>query len=379
MTDERGPVRIPPVKIEFSPADRAEIARRIDRCLATGQVAQGENVQEFEQEFARYAGVRHAVAVNSGGAAIEVAMRLLGVQGRDVLVPVNTFAASAGGVLLAGGRVRFVDVDRRTFGASLEGLQAAVTPETAGVMLVHIGGIITPEIEAIRDWCRARGLWLFEDAAHAHGSRHRGTAAGAFGIAGAYSFFATKVMTSGEGGMLVTDDDGLADRARGLRDYGKPDPWVSFHTQLGSNWRMPEFCAAVGVVHLRRLDEFVAWRDKIARVYAELLHAVADVEPVLPAGQSSWYKFIVLLPGWADRDRVKMAMKRRGVSLSGGVYEVPLHRQPVFQAATWAFPVADDVCARHVCLPLYFGMTDDEAATVVRARVETLADKEIRK
>ena len=371
-------MEIPPVKIEFSPADREEIARRIDRCLATGRVAQGDNVREFEQEFARYVGTRHAVAVSSGGAAIEVAMRLLGVQGRDVLVPVNTFAATAGGVLLAGGRARFVDVDRRTFGASLAGLTAAATPETAGVVLVHIGGIITPEIEAIRAWCRATGRWLFEDAAHAHGSRHNGTAAGAFGIAGAYSFFATKVMTSGEGGMLVTDDAGLADRARGLRDYGKPDPWVSFHTQLGSNWRMAEFCAAVGVVHLRRLDEFVAWRDKVARAYTEMLRGLPEVVPVLPEGQSSWYKYIVLLPGWANRDRVKQAMKQRGVTLSGGVYEVPLHRQPVFQATAGTFPVADEICGRHVCLPVYFGMTDEEAARVVRALAETLADKEIR-
>ncbi len=373
-------MQIPPVKVVFLEEDRREILRRIEECLATGYVAQGENVQEFEETFARYVGVKHAVAVSSGGAAIEVAMRLLGVRDRDVLVPTNTFAATATGVLLAGGRVRLTDADPETFGVSLAALQAAVTPATVGVIVVHIGGIITPEIEAIRNWCDERGLWLFEDAAHAHGSSLNGKMAGQFGRAAAFSFYSTKVITSGEGGMLVTDDDELANRARGLRDYGKPDPWVSFHTEVGSNWRMSEFCAAVGVVHLQRLDEFIAWREKIANVYTEALRGVPGVTPVLPAGRSSWYKYIVLLPEGVRRESVTEMLKERGVRLSGGVYDTPLHRQPVFRGnaergvrdAEWGFPVADDICSRHICLPLYYGITEDEALYVVEMLHQTL-------
>lgn len=359
-------MQIPPVKVLFPEEDRQEILRRIDRCLATGQVAQGENVQEFEDAFARYVGTKYAVAVSSGGAAIEVGMRLLGVEGREVLIPTNTFAATATGVLLAGGCVRFVDTAANTFSMSLAALQAAVTPQTVGLIIVHIGGIITPEIEAIRKWCDERGLWLFEDAAHAHGSSMNGKMAGRFGRAAAYSFCATKVMTGGEGGMVVTDDEVLAQRARGLRDYGKPDPWVSFNTEIGSNWRMAEFCAAVGLVHLRRLDEFIAWRDKVAGLYTEGLRGVPGLTPVLPAARSSWYKYILLLPEDVKRERVRRAMKVRGVSLSGGVYETALHRQPVFEPmANGPFPVADDVCSRHICLPLYFGMMEEEAGYVV--------------
>lgn len=366
-------MQIPPVKIEFSPADREEILRRIDRCLASGRVAQGENVEEFEAAFARYVGVRHAVAVSSGGAAIEVAMRLFNVAGRDVLVPTNTFAATATGVLLAGGRVRLVDADPTTFGVSVETLEAAVTPETAGVIVVHIGGIVTPHMDAIRRWCDERGLWLFEDAAHAHGSRLGDRMPGRFGRAAAYSFFATKVMTSGEGGMLVTDDEELARRARGLRDYGKPDPWVSFHTEIASNWRLSEFCAAVGVVHLRRLDEFIASRETIAARYTEGLREMGLVRSVLPVDRSSWYKYIALLPAGVDRARIKTALKEKGIALSGGVYDTPLHRQPIFAGLERSYPVADDICARHVCLPLYYGMTDKEARYVVSALTETLA------
>lgn len=368
-------MRIPPVRIEFPKSDRDEILRRIDRCLSTGQVAQGENVREFEEAFARYIGAKHAVAVSSGGAAIEVAMRLLDVSDGEVLVPTNTFAATATGVVLAGGRVRFVDAEPATFSCSVPALEAAATPQTAGVIVVHIGGIITPEIEAIRSWCDERGIWLFEDAAHAHGSRLNGKMAGRFGRAAAYSFFATKVMTSGEGGMLVTDDDQLAERARGLRDYGKSDPWVSFHTEIGANWRMAEFCAAVGVVHLRRLDEFIGWREKIAGFYTQALRGVPGVKPVLPVGRSSWYKYIVLLPLGVDRERVKAGMRARGVGLSGGVYDTPLHRQPVFKGMGGEFPVADDICGRHICVPLYFGMKEEEAQYVVDALRSTLAEK----
>jgi dTDP-4-amino-4,6-dideoxygalactose transaminase len=197
--------------------------------------------------------------------------------------------------------------------------------------------------------------------------------AGRFGQAAAYSFFATKVMTSGEGGMLVTDEDELAQRARGLRDYGKPDPWVSFHTEIGANWRMPEFCAAVGFVQLRRLDEFIAWREKIAGFYTEGLRGIPGVAPVLPAGRSSWYKYIVLLPKGLHREQVKSVMKDRGVSLSGGVYDMPLHQQPVFAGMTHEqFPMADNLCSRHICLPLYYGMTDEEAEYVVDTLKDTL-------
>ncbi len=367
-------MHIPPVKIVFSEEDRQEILMRIDRCLLTGRVAQGENVREFEDTFARYVGTKHAVAVSSGGAAIEIAMRLLDVRDREVLVPTNTFAATATGVLLAGGRIRFVDASAGTFAVPLAALQAAATPETGGVIIVHIGGIITPEIESIRRWCDERDLWLFEDAAHAHGSSLDGKMAGRFGRAGAYSFFATKTMTSGEGGMLVTDDDKLAERARGLRDYGKPDPWVSFHTEIGSNWRMAEFCAAVGVVHLRRLDDFIAWREKIAWLYTNRLRGIAAVTPVLPAGRSSWYKYIVLLD--KGREHVRSVMKERGVAMSGGVYDTPLHRQPVFEAtATGRYPVADDICSRHICLPLYYGMTEQEAEYVVETFQVALASR----
>jgi len=359
-------VTVPALRIHFLEDDRREICRRIERCLADGQVAQGKNVEEFEELFARYSSANHAVAVSSGGSAIEAAMWALGVKGQEVLVPTNTFLASAAGVLLAGGRVKLVDIDPATAAPSLEIMERSVTPDTAGVIIVHVGGLITPEIRAISDWCRGSGLWLFEDCAHAHGSTLEFGRAGTFGIGGAFSFFSTKVMTCGEGGMVVTNDKDLAKRVALLRNYGKPEPWTTYSTELGANWRLNELAAAVGVVQLRRLDEMIEWRRRIADFYTQKLACVSELKLVLPSGSSSWYKYIVLLPKGIDRDSLRRAAKERGVAFSGGVYDLPLHRQPVFDGRVdGEFPGADDFCSRHICLPIYYKMTTEQAECVV--------------
>jgi dTDP-4-amino-4,6-dideoxygalactose transaminase len=358
--------KIPPLRLWFPEEDRKEIHQRIERCLAEGQVAQGSNVREFEERFAEYCGCRYALAVSSGGAALEVAMWALDVRGKEVLVPTNTFLATAAAVLLAGGQVKLVDIDPRTAAPNLDILRRSVSSRTAGVIMVHIGGIISPEIEAIRDWCSSRGLWLFEDCAHAHGSELNGKRAGTFGIGGAYSFFSTKVMTCGEGGMVVSDDQSLAKKVALLRNYGKPEPWVTYSTELGANWRLNELAAAVGVVQLKRLDEMIRWREGIAALYTSRLQSLEGVQPILPHGRSSWYKYIILLPQGVDREKFKGAAKERGVAFAGGVYDLPLHRQPVFAGTPPDhFQGAEEFCSRHVCLPIYYGMTREEAEYVV--------------
>jgi perosamine synthetase len=371
-------MQIPPIKVVFPGKDIDEILSGIKEVLGSGMVAQGKYVARFEQTWADYVGVRHAIALSSGSAAIEIVMRALGVNGLEVLVPTNTFYATAAGVISAGGRVNLTDTDPATFSVQLDELKRRRTRETAGVVVVHIGGIITPEIDAIRDWCAEQGLWLFEDCAHAHGSEWKGRRAGTFGVAGGYSFFATKVMTTGEGGMIVTDDDALAAEARLIRNHGKPDPWVSYHTRFGSNWRTCELNAILGLSQLGRLSEFIQWRQTIADYYTEGLAGIKGLKPVLPDGRSSWYKYIVLLPLGIDRAAFKRQLKNHGVSLSGEVYELPLHRQPVFQGLVNAtYPAADDICARHICLPIYYGMTKAEAQFVIESIKAVLLDSPV--
>ena len=349
-------MQIPSLKIDFNKQDREQILMDINQCLETGQVSMGHFTEQFEQEFAQYTGHKYAVATSSGTTAIEAVMRALNLNGGEVLAPTNTFMATITGILFAGGRVRLVDADPQTFSITVEELEKRLTPKTVGVVIVHIGGIITPQINEIAAWCQKRGLWLFEDAAHAHGCSFNGLQPGAFGIAAAYSFFSTKVITSGEGGMVVTNDKQLAQNVKLLRNHGKPNMWETYNVEVGTNYRLNEFCAIIGRTQLRRLNEIKKQRQAIAEKYTELIkETIPELTPILPADESSYYKYIVLLPTSIDRDTLKKAMKKRGVSFQGEVYAIPIHRQPSSKkiGLEGEFPIADDICKRHICLPIY--------------------------
>lgn len=367
-------MEIPATKVCFNDDDQALILSKIAACLQRGQIAQGANVELFESTFAEVIGVKHAVAVSSGGAALEIAARILGVKSRSILAPTNTFFGSVSGVLLAGGNVRLVDIDAKTLSPTLRILSEAYTPDVAGVVLVHIAGIISPEVNEIKLWCRSKGIWLLEDAAHAHGSTYEGMSAGSFGDIAAFSFFATKVITSGEGGMLVTQNDEYAARARRMRDYGKSSQWITQNHELGTNWRMSEFSAAVGTTQLDRLNQFVESRAAVATRYNEMLANITSIEVVQSTSPSSWYKYVILLPVGIDRERVRSAVRLKGVALAGGVYEIPLHQQPVLRDTKSAFTGADDFCARHICLPIYPYMSDEEQRHVVDSLSTALAE-----
>lgn len=365
-------MRVPPATVYFPEEDRRAILARIDDALTTGQLTLGQLGRELEEKFAAYVGTRYAVAVSSGTSAIEIPMRSLGVAGREVLVPANTFFATAAAAVHAGARVRFVDGEPDTMALSVEDLKRQIGPQTAGVIVVHIGGLVTPDIETIRAVCDERGVWLFEDAAHAHGSTHGGKGAGTFGIAGSFSFYPTKVMAGGEGGIIVTDDERIYREALIYRDQGKASFTRNAHTLMGSNWRMSELHAAVALSQFGRLDEFIARRAAIARMYdAALADGRLGLRPVaVPEGsRCNYYKYPVYLPEDVDRAALKRMLREEfEVGLSGEVYEAPLHEQPVFASYhDRALPGAERICARHICLPVSAVMTDDQTAYVIES------------
>jgi dTDP-4-amino-4,6-dideoxygalactose transaminase len=363
--------RIPAAKIQFLPEDRAWIAERIQEVLTNGQLTLGKYGGEFESHFAALCGTRHAIAVNSGTSAMEIILRSLGVEGKDVIVPTNTFFATAAAVVHAGGNPILVEMDPESFAIRPEDVEAAITPNTAGIIIVHIGGLITRRIGELQELARERGLWLAEDAAHAHGSSYDGVQAGAFGIAGAFSFYPTKVMTSAEGGIIVTNDDRLAEEARIYRDQGKASFLVNAHVRMGYNWRMSEPHAIIGLKHLERLPQMIADRQRIAAYYDLSLAGFMNLRPIkIPAGGvSNYYKYIAVLNERRDRKALKNELREKfGVSLSGEVYEEPLHKQPILEKYTACpLPVAEDYCARQICLPVYSGMEEDEAQQVIDA------------
>lgn len=370
-------MNIPAAKIYFPEEDRKWILEKMGEALESGWLTLGKFNREFEAEFARLHGVEHAVAVNSGTSSIEIILRAIGVAGKEVVVPTNTFFATAAAVVHAGARPRFADIDPATFALSLETLEKAVNGETAAVIIVHIGGLITPGINKIRQFCDERGLKLVEDAAHAHGASFEGRHAGSFGAAGSFSFYPTKVITSGEGGMITTDDAELAKEAQVYRDQGKAGFYGNFHVRMGYNWRLSELHAIVGVSQLRRLAEFIAARKRIAEIYDRALQTMEGISPLLmPAGvESCYYKYMALLDSGIDRAALKKELKEKyGVSLSGEVYETPLHKQPVFEQyyGGEALAAAEDICERHICLPVYAEMTAAEANYVLESIAKSI-------
>lgn len=375
-------------RIVFPAEDREEIAAAVAEILASGNLTLGPYTRQFEMAFAAShrapgtassdglgpgngdgaAGWQHAVAVSSGTAALEIILRSVGVAGRDVVVPTNTFFATAEAALRAGGRPVFADVDAGTFALSPQTLQAALTPDTAAVVLVHIGGLITPHVDELRAICAWHRIALVEDAAHAHGSSYGGRPAGSFGVAAGFSFFPTKVVTCGEGGMILTSSDAIERDARIYRDQGKGSVSANHHVLHGYSWRMSEQAAVTGLVHLRRMPEFIEHRRAVAAQYDQFLAGLDGLEPLgEPAGcRGNFYKYIAILPRGCDRAEFRRELaEKHQIRLAGEVYDLPLHRQPVFaEFAGPSLPVAEDLSARHICLPVHSDMTSDEVEQV---------------
>jgi len=374
-------MRIPAAKVFIPEEDRQWILEQMEKAMDSGWLTLGDFNKQFAEEFARYHNAKFAVPVNSGTSALEIILRILDVEGKGVVVPTNTFYATAGAVVHAGGKLQLADISPQTFTLTPKSITEAMDETTKVVIIVHIGGIISPDIWEIKKFCDEKGLYLVEDAAHAHGSTLNGKYAGTFGIASAFSFYPTKVITSGEGGMILTDDENIYKEALVYRDQGKAGFYGNFHIRLGYNWRMSELHAIVGLAQLRRLNEFIARRQEIARIYDEGLKSIDGVSilPIPEEVKSCYYKYIALLEEGIDRSELKKKLKEDyDVSLSGEVYDTPLHKQPVFENfSNGSFPVADDICARHICLPIYSNMTEEEAYYVLDSLEKAM--KEIRK
>lgn len=372
--------RIPPVKPCFPKEDVELIKREVEKILNSGMLTLGEYTRQFETEFAKLCDVRHAVAVSSGTSALEIALRTIGLRrGDEVLVPTNTFSASAAVVVLAGGRPVFTDVDEESLCMNSENVQRFLTNRTKGVIAVHIGGLVCPEINEIKELCKDHNLFLIEDAAHAQGSVLDKKRSGSFGDAGCFSFYPTKIVTTGEGGMITTERGDIAEKAMVLRDQGKESFNSNVIVEVGYNWRIDEISAAIGLTQVRRLPEFIRQRNEIASYYDKELSNFSGIKPLrIPKNAvTNYYKYIAFLSPGISRDDFKQKLRDRGVRPSGEVYWPPLHRQPIYKRLLKIeegdFPVAEDVCRRIVCLPIYSQMSLEEARYVVEKVKEVLS------
>src|SRR4051794_5105130 len=315
--------------IGFDERDRARLHELWDEVIASQRWSEGPLTTAFERAWAAWNGLESVAFSGWTGAAL-AALEFAGVRGETVLVPSNTFMATPLAALHAGARVEFVDCGRDDLCMSFASLEAAVARHRPrAVMLVHIGGHIAFETERIAELCRAEGIFLIEDCAHAHGAAWDGRRPGTFGDAGVWSFYATKTISTGEGGMLVSRDPDVLSFARAFRNYGKPGYEVS-----GLNFRLSEFTAALGIVQTERLEEIVAWKNRAAREHLDPVH---PGRLALPDGMvSGLYKYIVFDP--VERS-------------TGKVYAPPCHR---LMGHAVDLPNSDWIAEHHWCVPLYY-------------------------
>ena len=395
-------MQIPILRIPFDESDREFIHRHIENVLNSGMLTSGTYTRQFEEAFGEFCDIGNVVACANGTAAIELILRALGLRNKSIVIPTNTFMATALAVLNTGNRVIFADSDPATLCLTRAAVEGKLDEDTAAVIMVHIGGIVSPEVKAIKSLCDERGIFLIEDCAHAHGSSNEGQHAGTFGIAGAFSFFPTKVLTTGEGGAVITADDSLADEIRIQRNQGK-DPNQGGHiSRVGGNYRMNEFTAVVGVAQMNRASELIASRQNAAAYYDEMLSGVPGIAPLrLSAGaESSYYKYVAYLDEGIDREKLKLTLKENyQVAMTGEVYADLCHIEPVWRHHTFcgqpmrngaaprhitdgcrcmeqdlSFPGSEEIAARHVCPPAYAGLTESELEYVVTSIDRVIRD-----
>lgn len=356
-------------------------AEQSKKILKSGRLILGENTLEFEKAFAEYVGTKYAIAVNSGSSGLEILLRLKKAENTTLLVPTNTNFATVAAVLRMGGQVQYLDMDETTFAPSLQMVQEAVlkggTPKISGVLWVHIGGVISPEFPQIVEYCRKNGLFVLEDTAHAHGSQINGVQAGNLGDGAAFSFFPTKIMTTFEGGMITLNDEEEDYIARSLRNQGKRGmDFGGLHTDFGNSTRMTEIHAVLGRIHLAKLPQMLARRQKCYQlITASLREAELQFVSTDHMDNASQYKLIVHIPDGKTAQTIKTALAKENIFLGGTVYEIPCHLQPVFKGVCdgQSFPRAEYWCPKHICPPLTSGMTEKEAKIVGEMLVKQLS------
>ncbi len=369
-------MKIPILRLEYTEEEIKSIQEGIKAVLKSGYLTMGKKVAEFEKAFAAFTGAKYAIATNSGTSSLEIILRAIGVAGKTVIVPSNTMMASPASVVHAGGRIIFADCERENLQLDPRDLKRKIRADTRAVMLVHIGGIISPALYEIKDICDKNGVVLIEDAAHAHGATIDGKQAGTLGLAGSFSFYPTKVIVTAEGGMIVTDDEGIYNKAVSLRDHGRSPDDPNNHVEIGYNWRFSELHAVLGIQQMKKAEKILAERRKIAWWYDKKLEGIRGIKKVkIPANiKSSYYKYIVFLDDNIDRDMLKKKLKDKySVSLTGEVYSHPCHSQPAFKKypetvandPADTFPQTEYVAKKHICLPIYPGLTEAEVDYIV--------------
>jgi perosamine synthetase len=334
-------------------------------CLETSWISSvGKYVERFEEAFAAVASTKHAISCSNGTAALHLALLALGLERDDeVLVPTLTFVACANAVVYCGGKPVFVDVDRDIWSIDASQVEAQITAKTRGIIAVHLRGH-PADMDAIMEIARRNGLFVIEDAAQAHGAQVRGKSVGSIGDIGAFSFFGNKMITTGEGGMVTTDDDVVAERIRLLKNQGMTRERRYWHPVVGYNYRLTNVQAAIGLAQVERLDEQLLRHQEIAAWYQDELTGVRGLwwQQRRVWARHAWWQFVVVVDDefGGDRDLVIEKLQESGIDARRLYF--PMHQLPPFEdnARNRQYPVADYLAARGICLPTWSGLKRED-------------------
>ncbi len=331
--------------------------------MLTSGLGAGPMVTEFEKNFAKFAGVKHAVAVNTGTAALHSAVVSSGVkQGDEVILPSFTFVATAEAVVLAGGKPAFADIDAQTYNLSPSAVEKSITKNTKAILPVDLYGF-SADMKPMREIAAKHGLALVEDAAQAHGATYAGKPAGTFADAACWSLYASKNMTTGEGGIITTDNDQIAETLRMIRTHGEKAKYSSL--MLGTNYRMSEVQAAIGNVQLQKLPSFVAKRRQNAQQLTKILEKSSRL--ILPweskDRQHSWYLYTARLKDGTETERNKIVEELKKKGIGSEVYYVnPVHQMPFYREnfGSTKLPETDKASKQVFSLPIHPGVKAEQ-------------------
>lgn len=361
-------MKVKKYRLQYTEEDKSFVNKMISETLDRGYLTDGgPNIDRFEKMWSEFNGSDYSIAISNCTTGLECILRALDVKGHSVIVPSYTFIASPMSIFNAGATPIYADIDKDTLSLSLETIKKSVRPDTKAVMIVHVGGVITNEIIKIKEWCESKNIHLIEDAACAHGSDYKGIKTGNFGIAGCFSFHHSKVLTSGEGGIITTNNKDLAKKMKRIRAIGLDRTINNYESfEVGSNFKMSEITAVLGILHTKNANKIINERKEIARKYNNKIKFNNLVSKFsLPKNTDScYYKYYLHAKDKDTRNKLIEYCKSKNIEMPPYTYEVLCSDQIIskkincvlesdLKNSKWS---SDHI----VCLPMYNGLKENE-------------------
>lgn len=347
----------------------------VTECIKTNWISsKGRYVEEFEEKFAEYCGCKYGITTTSGTTALHLALASIDLKtGDEVIIPASTMIATAFAVVYCGVKPVLVDAEPETWNIDVEKIEEKITNKTKAIMPVHIYGHPC-DMDPIMKLARGHDLYVVEDAAEAHGAEYRGKKTGGIGDIGCFSFYANKIITTGEGGMLVTNDEEIVEKAKSLRNLCFPkEKRVYLHSEVGYNYRMTNIQAAIGLAQFERMDELAEMRRRNAHLYNECLKDIKGIKlpPEKEWAKNVYWMYSILIEDefGMSRDKLMKELEKKGIETR--TFFIPMHKQPVFQNMGLFkgenYPVAVELARRGMYLPSSSGLKEEEISYVCNA------------